>query len=80
MKVVFGGAHTTTHPDEVSQHADAIVKGEAELVWGQFLEDYKKDKLQPVYDGGLPDLDLLSDVRPDGTFSPTSTDTSSPRS
>ncbi|MGI9592357.1 MAG: B12-binding domain-containing radical SAM protein [Myxococcota bacterium] len=65
MKVVFGGAHTTTHPDEVGQYADAIGKGEAEPIWSRFLEDFKKGQLEPVYDGGLPDLSILNDVRPD---------------
>ncbi len=65
MKVVFGGAHTTTNPDEVSRHADAIVKGEAEPVWDLFLADYERGKLEPVYEGGLADLSILKQVRPD---------------
>ena len=67
MKVVFGGAHTTTHPDEVALHADAIVKGEAEAVWNRFLTDYKNDTIEPIYDGGLSDLSVLNDLRPDMT-------------
>jgi radical SAM superfamily enzyme YgiQ (UPF0313 family) len=65
MKVVFGGAHATIHTTEVAQYADSIVKGEAEEVWSRVLADYKRGKLEPVYDGGLPDLSILSDIRPD---------------
>jgi len=65
MKVVFGGAHTTTHPAEVAHYADSIVKGEAELVWGRFLADFERGRLEPLYEGGLPELDVLKAVRPD---------------
>jgi radical SAM superfamily enzyme YgiQ (UPF0313 family) len=65
MKVVFGGAHTTTHPEEVQKYGDSVVKGEAENIWSTVLADYKRDKLQPVYEGGLPELDILSKVQPD---------------
>ena len=65
MKVVFGGAHTTTHPEEVQKYGDSVVKGEAENIWSTVLADYKRDKLQPVYEGGLPELDILKKVQPD---------------
>ncbi|MBU4340657.1 MAG: cobalamin-dependent protein, partial [Euryarchaeota archaeon] len=38
-KVILGGIHPTALPDEAKQHADAIVIGEAESVWGDVLRD-----------------------------------------
>lgn len=56
IKVVLGGIHVTALPEEAKLHADAIVLGEAELVWKQLLEDAERGRLQPVYDGGFPEL------------------------
>src|SRR5262245_22033547 len=39
VPVVMGGYHVTLCPDEVEQHADAIVTGDAEPVWRQLLSD-----------------------------------------
>jgi len=48
-KVVIGGPHATLLPEEVLQHADAVVVGEAELVWGSLLEDFERDALKAQY-------------------------------
>lgn len=48
-KVVFGGLHVLSCPDEVRPHADAIVMGEGVQVWGQILRDIEADQLQPTY-------------------------------
>jgi radical SAM superfamily enzyme YgiQ (UPF0313 family) len=48
-KVVIGGPHATLLPEEVLQHADAVVVGEAELVWGSLLEDFERDALRAHY-------------------------------
>ncbi len=56
IKVVLGGIHVTALPEEAKPHADAIVLGEAELIWKQLLDDAERGKLQPVYDGGFPEL------------------------
>src|SRR5262245_33630213 len=47
--VVIGGPHATLLPDEVSQHADAVVVGEGELVWPQLLADFERGELKPIY-------------------------------
>lgn len=49
VRVVMGGYHATLLPDEVRQHADAVVVGEAEPVWEQVLADARAGRLQPVY-------------------------------
>jgi radical SAM superfamily enzyme YgiQ (UPF0313 family) len=50
-KVVFGGLHVISCPEEVRPHADAIVIGEGVHVWGQVLRDVGTGTLRPVYHG-----------------------------
>lgn len=47
--VVLGGLHVSAMPDEASAHADAIVVGQAELVWPRLLNDAAAGRLAPVY-------------------------------
>ncbi len=62
--VVFGGTHTTIMPDEARAHADTIIIGEGEALWGQFLTDYNAGIPRPVYQAGeFPDLSGLAPVR-----------------
>src|SRR3989304_2857077 len=41
VKVVLGGIHPSILPEEASQHADAIVIGEAEGIWPNLIEDFR---------------------------------------
>ncbi len=50
-KVVLGGLHPTSMPEEAAPHADAIVLGPAETVWADLLDDFKQGKLRKVYRG-----------------------------
>jgi len=50
-KVVLGGLHPTSLPDEAAQHADAVCIGPAEPVWGQLLADFEQGRLQKFYRG-----------------------------
>ncbi len=50
-KVIFGGLHVISCPDEVAPHADAIALGDGVQLWGQILEDVSQGNLQPVYHG-----------------------------
>ncbi len=57
VAVVIGGPHATLLPEEVAQHADAVVVGEGELVWPQLLADFERGDLQRIYRSNeLPDL------------------------
>jgi radical SAM superfamily enzyme YgiQ (UPF0313 family) len=49
IKVVLGGMHASSLPEEAIHHADSVVIGEAEGVWPQVLEDYKNDALKRFY-------------------------------
>ncbi|MBX3437218.1 MAG: B12-binding domain-containing radical SAM protein [Planctomycetaceae bacterium] len=50
-KVVFGGLHVLSCPEETTPHADAIVLGEGVHVWPEVLRDVECGSLQPVYRG-----------------------------
>jgi radical SAM superfamily enzyme YgiQ (UPF0313 family) len=50
-RVVFGGLHVLSCPDEVRPHADALVIGEGVHVWGEVLRDVEAGTLKPVYRG-----------------------------
>jgi radical SAM superfamily enzyme YgiQ (UPF0313 family) len=49
IPVVLGGIHVTYMQEEALQHADAIVKGEAEKIWPVLLTDFQKHQLKKVY-------------------------------
>lgn len=71
VRVVLGGYHTTLAPEEASQHADAIVTGNADEVWTRLLADARSGQLASRYDGGtnatgldqLPDRRLFADKK-----------------
>jgi radical SAM superfamily enzyme YgiQ (UPF0313 family) len=50
-KVIFGGLHVLSCPDEVRPHADALVVGEGVHAWPEVLRDVEAGTLQPVYHG-----------------------------
>lgn len=52
--VVLGGLHVTACPEEASQHADAIVVGDAEPVWPDVLEDARRGTMRPMYKADRP--------------------------
>ncbi len=49
VTVVIGGWHASALPEEVKQHADSVVIGEADETWPQLLKDFENDKLKPFY-------------------------------
>jgi radical SAM superfamily enzyme YgiQ (UPF0313 family) len=51
VKVVLGGLHVTSLPDEAAEHADAVVVGEGETVWPSLLCDAERRGLQKFYRG-----------------------------
>jgi radical SAM superfamily enzyme YgiQ (UPF0313 family) len=50
-RVVFGGLHVLSCPEEVRPHADSLIISEGVQVWGRLLEDVEAGRLQPVYRG-----------------------------
>lgn len=63
VPVVMGGFHASLCPDEVARHAEAVVCGEAELLWPQVIDDARHGTLQKFYrQSGRPSL---AGLRPD---------------
>ncbi|MFH0822135.1 MAG: radical SAM protein [Pseudomonadota bacterium] len=54
VPVVLGGVHVSAMPEEALQHADAVVIGEAELVWERLLTDFESGSMQGVYHSDTP--------------------------
>lgn len=64
-RVVIGGIHATMRREEASMHADAVVTGEAERVWGDVLHDARHNCLKPSYEGGFADMGETPPARHD---------------
>jgi radical SAM superfamily enzyme YgiQ (UPF0313 family) len=56
--VVGGGYHTTLCPEDAAPYFDALVIGDAEGAWERLLADFRRGKLQKVYQ---PAEDAISD-------------------
>ncbi len=50
-KVVLGGLHVTSLPEESAAHADAVCTGPAESVWPALLDDFEHGRLRKIYHG-----------------------------
>jgi radical SAM superfamily enzyme YgiQ (UPF0313 family) len=50
-KIILGGLHVISCPDEAAPHADALALGEGVQLWGQILRDVEMGALKPVYRG-----------------------------
>ncbi len=62
-RVVAGGTHATAMPDEVLEHVDAVLTGEAEGgAWEKLLEDFDRGELGGIYRNH--ELPSLSGLRP----------------
>lgn len=49
VKVLMGGVHVSSLPEEALSHADTIVVGESEGLFPRIFDDLKNDRLKPVY-------------------------------
>lgn len=49
IPVVMGGIHAALLPQEVAEHADAVVTAGAENVWQQLIHDLQKKQLKKFY-------------------------------
>jgi radical SAM superfamily enzyme YgiQ (UPF0313 family) len=72
VPVVMGGIHATMCSAEASERVDAVVKGEAEDLWEQVLEDTRKGALKQVYAGNHAEMEEVPfarhDLLPTGYF------------
>jgi radical SAM superfamily enzyme YgiQ (UPF0313 family) len=49
IRTICGGSHATFMAEECSEHFDAVVVNEAEMVWDELIADFLADRLKPVY-------------------------------
>jgi len=49
IHTVIGGIHPTFMYDESKKYADTVVIGEAENIWSELLNDFKKNKIKKIY-------------------------------
>ncbi len=72
--VIFGGIHATLYPEESFERgsADAVVKGDGDIIWAKVLEDCRNASLSRIYDGGRVDADRFRaarwDLLPEGKY------------
>jgi radical SAM superfamily enzyme YgiQ (UPF0313 family) len=52
-QVILGGLHVTALPEEALDHADAVLLGEGEALWGHLIADIRNNRLNKVYDARL---------------------------
>ena len=66
-KVIFGGIAVMLHPEETMKHADSIFLGEAETRFESVIEDFKNNKLKPVYNymQDFPPIDSIGTANRD---------------
>ena len=62
-KVIVGGVHPSTLPEEASRYADTVVVGEVEGVWGQILHDVEAGNLRKIYRDDAPDINKIPLIR-----------------
>src|SRR6202041_4018885 len=49
VKVIFGGLHVLSCPDECAPDADALALGDGVQLWPRILRDIENNSLQPRY-------------------------------
>src|SRR5438477_4605660 len=64
-RVVLGGLHVTSLPDEAAAHADHIFMGPGEDTWPQFLDDLRRGVPIPRYVSRIRTLASLPPIRRD---------------
>ncbi|MDO8659831.1 MAG: radical SAM protein [Candidatus Parcubacteria bacterium] len=60
--VIMGGFHPTLFTEEVSDHADIIVQGEAEGIWLEVISDIKRNSYKKIYRSAT--RPSLNNIRP----------------
>lgn len=71
IPVVLGGYHVTFLPEEALDYCDAVVAGDAELLWPQVLADAREGRMrgiyrqaaQPAIGGKLPDRTIFANKK-----------------
>jgi radical SAM superfamily enzyme YgiQ (UPF0313 family) len=64
VPTVIGGLHATALPEEATQHCDAVVAGEGEVVWADVLRDFEAGRLHGIYRATGREWDLAQAPMP----------------
>ncbi len=61
VPVVMGGMHAVLAPQEVADHADAVLLGDAEGKWVELVSDVQKRRMKKVYESrtGTPQTGVI---------------------
>lgn len=59
IPVIMGGMHASSLPVEALTHADSVLVGEAEGIWGTVLEDFERGQLKPIYHNRIRSLERV---------------------
>ncbi len=54
VRTVMGGMHAMLIPDEVAEHCDCVIIGDAEPVWAEMIEDHRRGMLKRRYEPVQP--------------------------
>ncbi len=60
VKTVMGGIHAMLIPEEVAEHCDCVIVGDAEPVWAQMIEDCRRGELRERYDAEQPECPQIN--------------------
>ena len=64
-QVIFGGIHATLYPEEAIQYgaANAVVKGDGDVIWAEVLKDCAAGSVKPLYEGGRVEPEEFKSAR-----------------
>ena len=54
VSVIMGGMHAKLIPNEVAEHCDCVIIGDAEPVWAQMCADFRAGQLKKRYTAAQP--------------------------
>src|SRR5262249_46995708 len=63
ITTILGGIHPSLLPSESLRHADSVVTGEADGIFGTVLDDVAAGRLKPLYKGEWLGMDAVPSVR-----------------
>jgi len=65
IHTVMGGIHASMFTEEVARYVDTVFTGEAEGAWQKLINDFDAGNIKSHYDGGIVDVNSISEVRRD---------------
>lgn len=60
VKTVMGGMHAKLIPEEVAEHCDSVLVGDAEPIWVEMIEDCRRGNLKNRYEALQPECPQIN--------------------